>query len=324
VAERELIASIERALASRGERVTLGLGDDAAVVRSRPVAVTSLDTVVAGVHFDTDTHSPADVGHKALAAALSDLAAMGAAPGEAYASLALPEEGGVERGLEIVESMDSLAERAAVTIAGGDVVASPLLVVSVTVVGWTDRPGDLVYRGGARPGDLVAVSGALGASGAGLLLLGGLDASLGEAERAALIYRHRRPEPRLELGRALARAGAGAMIDLSDGVATDAGHITERSGVEVTVRLEELPLASGVAEVAQAARRDPYELAATAGEDYELLLTAPPDRREALETAARDAGARLAWVGEAGSGSGLRLLAPDGRAVTARGFEHLA
>lgn len=324
MAERELIASIERALASRGERVALALGDDAAVVRSRPFAVTSLDTVVDGVHFDLETHSPGDVGHKALATALSDLAAMGAAAGEAYVALALPEKTGTQHGLGIVEAMEALAERTGVTIAGGDVVSSALLVVSVTVVGWADRADALVYRGGARAGDHLAVSGALGGSGAGLLLLEGVEASLDDAERGALIGRHRRPEPRLELGRALAGAGASAMIDLSDGVATDAAHLAERSGVEITIGLPELPLAPGVDAVARASGRDPHELAATAGEDYELLLAAPPERRQAIERAASDAGARLAWVGEARAGTGLRLLASEGRRVAGSGYEHLA
>ena len=316
--ELELISSIERTLRSRGERLARWLGDDAAVVRAAGVAVTSIDTVAEGVHFRLDTHSPADVGHKALATALSDLAGMGAAAGEAYVALALPDGFGEPAALELVEAMEALAERTGTTIAGGDVVSARSLVVSVCVTGWADSADSLVYRDGARPGDLVGVTGTLGASGAGLVLLEGLEVELDEKPRRALVERHLRPEPALEAGRSLAVAGISAMIDLSDGVATDAGHIAARSGAYLRVRLPDLPLAPGVTEVARAAGRDPAELAATAGDDYELLFTAPANRRDAVERAV----AGVSWIGEVREGEGGELLDGEGRAVPLRGYEH--
>ena len=316
--ELELINSIERALSARGDRLARWLGDDAAVVRADGVAVTSIDTVAQDVHFRLDTHSPADVGHKALAAALSDLAGMGAAAGEAYVALALPDGFDEPAALELVTAMDALAERTGATIAGGDVVRAQSLVVSVCVTGWADDADSLVYRDGARPGDLIGVTGTLGASGAGLMLLEGLAAELPEDLRGALTERHLRPEPALEAGRFLAGAGVSAMIDVSDGVATDARHLAERSGASVRVRLPDLPLAPGVREVASAAGRDPAELAATAGDDYELLFAAPAARRNAVERAVAD----VSWIGEVGEGEGLELVDGEGRAVPLRGYEH--
>jgi thiamine-monophosphate kinase len=275
-------------------------GDDAAVVRAAPLAVTSIDTVVEGTHFRLSTHSPADVGWKALAGALSDLAAMGARSGEAYVSLVLPR--GFDGALELVDAMEKLAAETETTIAGGDVVGGPALTVTVAVTGWADDENELVGRDGASPGDLVAVTGVLGGSEAGRLLL-----ERGEHEPAELIRRHLRPRPRLREGRALAAAGVSAMIDLSDGLATDARHVAERSGVELCVELERLPLASGVT----------AEAAAAGGDDYELLVAVPPERRAAAEAAAG-----LSWIGVAVEGAGLVLLGPDGPVEGLAGYEH--
>jgi thiamine-monophosphate kinase len=193
-----------------------------------------------------------------------------------------------------------------VTIAGGDITRAGGLAVSFTVVGWAADPGELVGRDGARGGDLVGVTGSLGGAGGGLAVVEN-RVSLKDAESAAALRRrYARPEPRLAEGRALAMAGASAMIDLSDGLAADAGHLGRASGVVLELGLASLPLARGVAEAAALLGCDAAEFAASAGEDYELCVCAPPGARTAIEAALASA-SRIAWIGRVTvPGAGIR------------------
>lgn len=317
--EFDLIGSFAELLEPRGERLIRGPGDDASVVRARGFAVTSIDAVTEGTHFRLDTHSPADVGHKALATALSDLAAMGAEAGEAHVALALPHGFDTPSARSLVAAMEALAARHGVSIAGGDVIGSDCLTVTVSVTGWADDANALVGRDGAREGEDVWVTGELGGSAAGLLLLDGAP-SVPEADH--LIARHRRPEPRLAAGAALAHAGASAMIDLSDGLAADARHVASRSGCKLDLDLDRLPLAPGVEAVAAAAGLDPLELAAGSGDDYELLVTAPDGARAEIQRAAKETDVPLTRLGRAEAGTGVVLRTAGRPTIELRGYEH--
>ena len=233
------------------------IGDDAAVL-PRPdgdVFLLAVDTVVAGVHADLDLTGLADFGWKAMAASISDIAAMGADPGYALVSVAGPAGTNLN---ELYRGIAGAAEAFGCPVVGGDLANATDLVVSVTVSG--SCPGSPVLRRGARPGDDVWGTGPLGASAAGLRLL-----RQGTTRSSALIAAHTRPVPRVAQGRAARLVGATAMIDVSDGFAADLGHISDSSGVGV--ELNEVPVAEGAS----------LDEALHGGEDFELVFCTPPN-----------------------------------------------
>jgi thiamine-monophosphate kinase len=261
-----LIQQLRAALPTAGGRVRLGSGDDAAITEPRGRTATSVDAIVEGVHFTRPAYSPESIGHKALAAALSDIAAMGAEAGEAYVVLGLPAEEPEAVTLGIAEGIGRLARATGTVVAGGDITRSPVLSVTVTVVGHEPAEIWLVSRAGARAGDVVAVTGELGGAAAALKLLDG-SAAAEPPSRTALLARQFAPDPRLAAGRALADAGATAMIDISDGLGADAGHLAEASHGGIEIDMRAVPLQAGVAEVAGSIEAA-HELAAGGGEDY--------------------------------------------------------
>jgi thiamine-monophosphate kinase len=335
--EFELLARIRERLPATGSRVRLGSGDDAAVTAPGGATATSVDALVDGVHFRREHASLFQIGRKALAAALSDLAAMGAEPGEAYVVLGVPGDLGEDGCLELLDGMAGLAATTGTSLAGGDVTRAAQLFLAITVVGHASDPASFVSRAGARPGDALVLTGEIGAAAAGLALLDNphLDADFAfsgpiappnaKSAGAGLMGRQLEPMPRLGAGRALARAGATAMIDLSDGLGGDARHLAESSGVGLRIEAAALPLAPGVVEVATAAGRDPVALAATGGEDYELLASIPPERIERATSDVQESeGTGLTKIGEIVAGKGVEIKLPDGELLEAAGFDQLA
>jgi thiamine-monophosphate kinase len=320
--EFDLIAAITERLPAAGPRLRVGSGDDAAVVEPGEGATAiTVDAIVEGVHFTLPEFPPDAVGRKALAAALSDLAAMGAAPGEAYVVLGAPAETDDETLLAIADGIAEVAGREGVSVAGGDLVAAPQIFLAVTAAGY-EAGVPPVRRAGCRAGDRVVVTGELGGAAAALeLLTGGARAEgISPERRDALLARQLDPRPRLAAGRALAEAGASSMIDLSDGLGADAGHLADAGGCGIEIDLDRLPLAEGVTEVAR--RGGAVELAAVGGEDLELLATLPPERLEAARAAIGAVGLELTEIGYVTDGEGVSLRLPGGGELEPVGFDH--
>jgi thiamine-monophosphate kinase len=308
-----------------GARIAVASGDDAAVTVPKGATATSVDSLVDGVHFRRRTAPLRSVGRKALAAALSDLAAMGAAPGEAYVQLGVPDDLDQAGCLELGEGLAQVAAEHDVAVLGGDVTRAPALWLAITVVGHAGSAGELVRRAGASPGDILAITGELGGAAAGLLVLDRpeLEAAVGAEVADSLRRRQLEPRPRLRAGRALAAAWASAMIDVSDGLGGDAGQIAAASDVRLVIELERLPVQAGVGELAAAAGVDADEMATGFGEDYELLVTLAPERVDEASAEVAATGSALTLIGAVERGEGVVLRAPDGSQRRAKGFDQL-
>ncbi len=325
--EFELLARIRERLPPAGARLRLGSGDDAAIAVPGGATATSVDAVVDGIHFRREQASLRQIGHKALATALSDLAAMGAEAGEAYVTLGVPPNLDEDGCLELLDGMAALAEQTGTALAGGDVTRAGELFLAVAVVGHANDADAFVTRAGARPGDALALTGEVGGARAGLALLE--DPRLGERvpdTAAALRGRLLEPQPQLGAGRILARAGARAMIDLSDGLAGDALHLAERSGVGLRIHGERVPIAAGAIETLNA-NGEGLLLALEGGEDYELLAAIPAGKLASARRLVQEDedGLPLTPIGEVVEGKGVELRLPGGRLLRPKGgFDQLA
>ena len=262
--EFEVIRRISALLPPAPPEVLVPIGDDCAVLKiGDSTWVAASDMLVQGHHFK-DWAAPEDVGYKAVAVNASDVAAMGGTPRFVLASGGAPDP---ETALRCFEGVVEACERFGVYPLGGDTTRADALTVDVAILG--ELATQPVLRSGARPGDLLAVTGELGASAAGYWPWSGADGP----ER--LIRKYLRPEPRIEAGRVAANLGVNAMIDLSDGLASDVRRVCDQSGVGCDVDLDLLPLKDDTRELADSLGHDPGVLAATGGEDYELLICAP-------------------------------------------------
>lgn len=261
----------------------VGIGDDCAVIEgAKRDVLFSTDLVVEGVHFLREKASPEAVGWKSAAVNLSDIAAMGGEPTATFLSIALPQDARGEWAERFVEGYAEISRLFGVPLLGGDTTSSLRdIAINVGVMGSCES-GKAALRSGAKVGDTIFVTGYLGDSGAGLkVLLGDLSHS---EDGDYLVEKHLRPMPRLAEGKKLIATGlVGAMMDISDGIASDLGHILKASGVGACVELKSLPLSPELERICQREGWDKYHLATSAGEDYELLLTAPEEIAEMVD-----------------------------------------
>jgi thiamine-monophosphate kinase len=328
ITERRVIQMARRQATGSGSGVRVGIGDDCAVLEptSGAALLATTDLLIEDVHFRRRRAEPADIGWKALAVNLSDVAAMGGRPRWALVALACPTGTPAEEVDAFFEGLLALAREHDVAVVGGDTSSSPAgWVVNVTVLGEAPHPR---LRSTARAGDVIAVTGVLGRSAAGLAILerDRAPSGVGAATLSDVTSAQLRPVPRVREGRWLGEVnGVTAMIDLSDGLATDLGHIADESGVGALVDLGRLPVSDPTRRVAQALADDWLAWATGGGEDYELLLTCEPRAFAPIaDGLVRATGTPLVSIGQiTEAGTGVRFVDDRGRArAVAEGFQH--
>ena len=317
--EREIIRAIRREFSGKTGDLVLGIGDDAAVIQSasRRLLLTT-DLLIEDVHFVSSLHPPYLLGRKALNVNLSDIAAMGGRPKFALLGLALRRGMAKDDVSKFFLGFEAAAREHRTQLIGGDVSSSAKMSISVTVVGEGKNP---VRRSGARPGDLIFVSGTLGDAAAGLGLLK-KGHKLGRNRRADVLLRaFLDPVPKLSLGLALStRRAATAMIDVSDGLSVDLLHLCEESLVGADIHLARLPISSELRSFV----KKPENLALHGGEDYQLLFTVHPKNLGIIAKLQKKYGVR--WIGEMKREKGIFLTDGKGkkRPLEIKGFEHSA
>ncbi len=321
-----LINHLTRHLPSYDDTVVVGVGDDAAVFRAAAGSfmLITCDMLVEGRHFLRDKISPQDLGYKALAVSLSDIAAMGGLPRHAVIAVGWPKYVNLEYTEKLYSGIREAAASYGVNILGGDTVKAPQLVLDVTVVGESGRPP--VTRTGARPGDVLAVTGRLGASAAGLALLLAGETGQGLPPEVAnrLVGAHVRPFPRVRAGSALAEAGATAMIDISDGLASEVNHICNGSGTGAAVYADRLPVDNDTRWAAEKLQRDWLQWALFGGEDYELLVALPDSAVAAARQALACLEVEFTIIGEVTEQKhGIQIVAgKETVPLTPGGYDH--
>lgn len=317
----ELIADVLGAR-QRDDEILLDIGDDTAAWRTgEGVELATTDTMVQDVHFRLETTSCRDLGWKALAINLSDIAAMGGVPKYALVSLGLSPDTEAESVAELYRGMKDIGDEFGCSVVGGDTVGAPCMMINVTLIGEASGPGCFLRRDAAKVGDLLAVTGYLGSSGGGFRVLNE-EIEVTPDVRDRLKDAHNRPVPRVKEGQVLLEAGVRAAMDLSDGLMSDLPKMCGMSGLGARVSVGELPISADVKSVFGAGAT---ALALTAGEDYELLVAGS---RGALERASEAMITQVTVIGEmvAGESGVVRLVDENGLAIEApkSGWEHFS
>jgi len=327
IGEFGFIDSIKEQCVTSLKGVVKGIGDDCAVFGpySGRVLLFTTDMLIEDIHFLRDRITPYQLGWKAIAVNLSDIAAMGGEPLYCLISLGIPVEMDVELIQDFYKGMKDICERYRVNIVGGDTVASPdKLTINVSLIG-DAKEGEVLYRSGARPGDKIYLTGNVGDSSAGLKILKN-EISPPRSMSGHFLKTHNEPKPLIETGRIVATSRlASSMIDLSDGLLSDLGHICEESRVGALLFGSKIPLSSELKLLASRANFNPLDLALSGGEDYLLLLTVPEANTHDLELLFEDnRPSPLYLIGEMTEEEGIRMVTEDGSVeeLGPKGFNH--
>lgn len=328
IGEFGLIARLMNGQTYREGEVVMGAGDDAAVLRvsGEKLLLATCDAQIEGVHYDLKVMTPEDVGRRAAAVNLSDIAAMAGSAKFALASLAAPSNTevviieGIYRGL-----VAALSEHGVKLVGGNTAMVHERISLHIFLLGEVEERC-MLLRSGAKPGDLICVTGSLGLSCAGLKLAFDSDISLDDKQRKLALSRYISPTPRLLEGVLLGASGVvSACIDVSDGLMSDAGHIAEQSRISVAIDVDRIPVDPIACSVAKAAGIDPLDFALCGGEDFELLFTVPKGNAQStLELLERETGTRAAVIGEVRAGPAKAFAERKGVVLdlSSHGFDH--
>jgi len=322
-----LIRRLTSTLPAPRSDVRIGIGDDAAVLKQQvgEELLVTTDAMVEGVHFRTDTLSYADVGYKSVAVSISDIAAMGGVPRHVTIAIAIPQDTPVAALDELYAGVGAVCADYACTVVGGDVVStSGPLVLTTTVLG-SAPAGAALLRSGAQPGDVVFVTGSLGASAAGLAYLSATKSLAFEAADELLLA-HRRPKPQVTAGQILQTCGAHACNDVSDGLASELNEIAVASGVRLRIEAVRIPMAAAVRNFARQTGQDALDYAYYGGEDYQLVGTATAFAFARALMQCEGVGIQLTQIGRVEVGDGVVATDASGTHVLLqpRGYNHFA
>ena len=302
-----------------GGKLLIGIGDDAACWKAGGLQLATTDTLIEGVHFNFKTITWRELGWKAMAVNLSDIAAMGGQPQYALVSLGISKDTETESVIDLYKGMLELAKKFEVRIIGGDTVGSPVTAITLTIIGEAGDEDRILKRSAAKPGDVIAVTGTFGASAAGLAMMQ-RRLSLDKKTESTLREAHFKPAPRIYEGQTLAKYNVKAAIDVSDGLLGDLEKLCLASGVGANLYSDRIPIHPAVV---KSFGNEAVKLALTGGEDYELIFTAP---QKIVNVVKRELSCPVTVVGEIVKSKSVEVLDEDGNEFSwsSSGWDHLA